>query len=170
MSGIASAGLTILILVMFAGLFSTVSGFPGTLVILAAAVVYSIVTGFSIIGLKVIGALLLIAVLAESLDAVFIMYGAKRFGFTKKGLLVSFMGSLAGALVLTPAFMGMGAIAGILIGGLTAKVFMEIVGQKGLKPSARASYGEILGAAAGNLLKGSCGVLMVIIVLIVIYS
>ena len=68
---------------------------------------------------------MLIAVLAESLDAVFIMYGAERFGFTEKGLLVSVMGSLAGALALTPAFMGMGAIAGILIGGLTAKVFME---------------------------------------------
>ncbi len=76
-------------LVMFAGLFSIISGLPGTIIILAAAVVYSLVTGFGILGLKVLGVLAVIAAVTESLDVLFIMNGARGPGFSKAGLFSS---------------------------------------------------------------------------------
>ncbi|MEN6465154.1 MAG: DUF456 domain-containing protein [Syntrophaceae bacterium] len=167
MSALAVTGLTVFILVLFVGLFSILSGLPGTLIILGAAVVYSAVTGFSVLGLKILGVLAIITVVSESLDVLFIMNGARGSGFTKSGLFASTFGGIAGAAVLTPFLFGLGAVTGILLGGTAANLTVEIFRQKHQKSL---TYKNIFGSAARTLVKGVCGIAMVLIVLSEIYS
>lgn len=167
MTALAVTGLTMFILVLFFGMFSILSGLPGTLIIFGAAVVYSAVTGFTVLGLKVLGVLAIITVLSESLDVLFIMNGARGPGFSKSALFASTFGGLAGAAALTPFFLGPGAVTGILLGGTAANLTVEIFRQKNQKSL---TYKNIFGSAARTLIKGVCGIIMVLIVLSEIYS
>ncbi len=167
MPAVATAGLTVFMLAMFAGLVSIISGLPGTIIILAAAVIYALATGFGILGLKILGVLAVIAVVTESLDVLFIMNGARGPGFSKAGLVSSALGSLAGAAILTPVFMGVGALAGILLGGTTANIMVETFKYRNRKT---VTYKGIFGDAARKLIKGVSGTGMVLIVLFSVYS
>lgn len=167
MSPLATAGLTAFTLVMFIGLFSIVSGLPGTLLILVAAVIYSLVTGFGMLGLKVLGVLAVITVISEFLDALFIMNGARGPGFSRAGLISSILGGLAGAAILTPFLMGVGAAAGILLGGIAANLAVDLSTQRNRKT---VTYRSIFGSAGRTFIKGVCGIAMVVIVLSSIYS
>lgn len=167
MSALEVTGLTIFVLVMFAGLFSILAGLPGTVIIFAAAAVYSAVTGFELLGLKVLGVLALITVFSEALDVLFIMSGARNSGFSKGGLLASFLGGLGGAAALTPFFLCPGALTGILLGGTAATLTVEVFRQKNQKTL---THKNILVSAARTLVKGVCGIVMVLIVLSRVYS
>lgn len=167
MTVLALTGLTVFILALFFGLFSILSGLPGTLIIFGASFVYSAVTGFEVLGLKVIGVLAVIMVISESLDVVFVMNGARGAGFSKSGLFASTFGGLAGAAALTPFFLAPGAVTGILLGGTAANLTVEMFRQKNQKSL---TYKNIFGSAARTLIKGVCGIVMVLIVLSEIYS
>lgn len=167
MTSIAVTGLTVFILALFVGLFSILSGLPGTLIIFGAAFIYAAVTGFGVLGLKALGVLALITVISESLDVLFVMNGARGAGFSKSGLFASTFGGLAGAAVLTPFFLAPGAFTGILLGGTAASLTFDIFKQKNQKSL---TYKNIFGSAARTLIKGVCGIAMVLIVLSEVYS
>ena len=170
MSPLETAGLTVFILVLFAGIFVTVFGLPGTVIILADVFVYALVTGFDPIGFKVILALTVIAVVAEAADFSLGMIGAARYGASRKGVWAALIGSLAGATAATPLFTGVGTLLGIFLGGFAGVFLVEYMGQRKLKPAFRASYGAVLGKVGGILIKGLLSVLMVMITLYHIYS
>ena len=170
MSPLETAGLTVFILVLFAGIFVTVFGLPGTVIILADVFVYALVTGFDPIGFKVILALTVIAVVAEAADFSLGMIGAARYGASRKGVWAALIGSLAGAAVATPLFTGVGTLLGIFLGGFAGVFLVEYMEQRKLKPAFRASYGAVLGKVGGILIKGLLSVLMVMITLYHIYS
>lgn len=167
MSVLATAGLTIFTLLMFIGLMSIASGLPGTLIILGAALIYAVVTGFGTVGLKVLAALAALAIVSEFLDVLFIMKGSRGSGFSKAGAVSSIVGGLAGAAVLTPVLMGLGAFMGVLIGGIGANLLVDISNQRGRKAF---TYRDVFGSAARKVVKGVCGIAMVLIVLSAIYS
>jgi len=100
------AGLTIFILVMLIGFFAILLGLPGTLVILFDVLVYALVTGFDRIGLGTLLALVAISALAESLEFLFGITWARRYGTSKRGIAASIVGGIIGAVVLTPLFLG----------------------------------------------------------------
>ena len=170
MSPLEAAGLTVFILVLFAGIFVTVFGLPGTVIILIDVILYALVTGFGPIGFKVILVLMVIAVVAEMLDFGLGMIGAARFGVSRKGIGAALFGSLIGVVLATPFFLGIGTLLGIFLGGFTGVFLVELMNQRKLKPVFRASYGVILGRITGIMIKGLLSVLMVVITLNHIYS
>ncbi|MDD5168108.1 MAG: DUF456 domain-containing protein [Syntrophales bacterium] len=170
MSPIEVAGLTVFIMVLFLGLFSIVFGLPGTLVILLDVLIYSAVTCFDTIGLKVIVVLILLAAAAEALEFFVGMSVAARFGLSAKGFWASIVGGIIGASLMTPMLLGLGTVLGLFMGGLAGVLVAELIRQGHLKPAFRAGYGAILGRLAGTLVKGILGVVMVIVTLTSIYS
>jgi uncharacterized protein len=164
------AGLTIFILVLLIGFFSILMGLPGTLVILFDAVVYALVTGFDKIGFKILLALIVISAIAESLEFLLGITWAKRYGTSKRGIAAALIGGVIGALLLTPVFLGLGALIGSFVGAILGAFVVEVFSQKGLKPAARAGFGALMGRLAGLFAKGLCGLAMVIISLMAIYS
>ena len=170
MTPLEYAGLTIFILVMLIGFFSILLGLPGTLVILFDVLVYAIVTGFDKIGFGILLALVAFSALAESLEFLFGITWARRYGTSKRGIAASIVGGIIGAVVLTPLFLGLGALIGSFLGALAGAFAVEILSQRELKPAARAGFGALMGRLAGLFAKGLCGLAMVIITLLAIYS
>jgi uncharacterized protein YqgC (DUF456 family) len=163
-------GLTLFILVLLFGAFSILFGFPGTVIIFIDALIYSIITGFEKIGIKILLTLLILSALAEVADFAVGMAGAMKFGVSRKGFWAFTIGGFIGALLLTPFFLGLGLLIGTFLGGVIAILTMELLARNKLKPSLRAAYGAILGRVAGICVKGFFALIMVIITLTSIYS
>ena len=155
---------------LFLGLFTTPFGFPGTLVILLSTGIYCCVSGFQSIGCKAFVSLAFLSVLAESLEFYMGIAGAKRFSVTRRGLIAALTGGIVGALLMTPLLKGLGILIGAFMGGFTGLFVIEIISERSLKPSARASPRAILGGVTGVLIKGILALVMVAIVLSAIYS
>lgn len=170
MSPLETAGLTVFILVLFIGIFLTVFGLPGTVVILADVFIYALANGFETIGFKAILGLTVIAVVAEAADFGLGMIGAARYGASRKGVWAALFGSVACAAIATPFFTGVGTLLGIFLGGFAGVFLVEFMEQRKLKPAFRASYGAVLGKVGGIVIKGLLSVLMVMITLYHIYS
>jgi len=85
-------GLTLFILILFAGIFSTLFGIPGTIIILLDVILYAMITGFEKIGIKLIIVLIVLSVLAEAIDFALGMMGAAKFGASPKGVWASVIG------------------------------------------------------------------------------
>ncbi len=170
MSPVETAGLTVFILVLFSGIFLSAFGLPGTVLILINAVSYAFVTGFARIGLTVILILTVMAIVAELLDFGLGMIGAFRFGLSIRGIWAALFGSLAGAIILIPFFLGMGVLIGIFLGGSAAVFVMEVLERRKQKLSFRAGIGAMLGGMAGIAVKGMLSVAMAAFSLFHIYS
>ncbi|MDI6775878.1 MAG: DUF456 domain-containing protein [Syntrophales bacterium] len=170
MSPLEITGLTVFILVLFAGIFSTVFGLPGTLIILFDVILYALCTGFERIGFKIIAVLFIIVLLAETLDFALLMAGAARFRMSKGMIWASVACGFIGAMLLTPAFLGLGAVAGTFLGGFAGMLTVELIRQHRLKPAFRTGYRAIMGRSAGILLKGFSALVMTVITLSNVYS
>jgi uncharacterized protein len=164
------AGLTVFILVLFIGIFSIVFGIPGTAVILIDVILYALITGFEKVSIKVVLVLMVISILAETIDFSIGVAGAARLGISRRAIWISVISGFIGALALTPFFFGLGTVAGIFLGGFAGVLAIELVQQSRLKPALRTGYGAILGRVAGTLIKGFCALVMIIITMSNIYS
>ncbi len=170
MPPLEAAGLTLLILLLFFGIYSILFGLPGTIIIFAGSLIYALLTGFDKVGL---GSILILAVLslaAESLDIIMGARMARKFGASKKGVVASLIGAVIGAVLLTPFLLGLGTLIGAFLGGFIGTSIVEMIRQKNLKSPMRASYGDLLGRSAGIMVKGCCALIMTILVLSAIYS
>jgi len=170
LSPLEATGLTAFILIVLLGLFSTMFGLPGTVLILGASIVYALATGFQAIGLKIICILILISIAAESLEFLMGLTGAGRIGSSRGGTTASLLGAAAGAALLTPFLFGLGTLMGALLGGISGLLIVEINSQWKLKPAARDSYKTLLGRVMGLFAKSFFALIMVVIVLTAIYS
>ena len=170
MSPLEIAGLSVFILVLFLGIFSTVFGLPGTVVILFDVVIYALFTGFERIGFKIIVILLIIALLAETIDFALLMAGAAKFWLSKRMVWTSIVCAFIGAVLLTPVLLGLGTVAGVFLGGFTGMLMVELIRRHRLKPVFRSSRSAILGRSAGILLKGFSALVMIAIALSNVYS
>ena len=170
MSSFAIAGLTIFILILFLGIFSVVYGLPGTFIILIDVVIYAWVTDFEKIGFKTIVILVLISLFAEAMDFLLGMIGAKKYGASRKGIIASVIGGIAGAILMTPLLLGLGAVIGAFLGGAVGTFLVEYLEDRKLKAAFRMGYGVMLGKIASVFLKGFLAILMSVISLMAIYS
>jgi uncharacterized protein len=163
-------GLTVFILVLLFGTFSILFGFPGTVIILIDAFIYSAVTGFEKIGIKILITLLVLSALAEVADFAVGMAGAVKFGLSRKGFWAFSIGGFLGALLMTPFLLGLGLIVGTFLGGFIAIVTVELLARNRLKPTLRVAYVAVLGRMAGICVKGFFALIMLIITLTSVYS
>ena len=170
MPTIELAGLTIFILLLFAGVYLTIFGLPGTILILFDVFLYALFTGFGRIDIKAIVILAVMTIVAEALGFTLEMTSTYRFGPSLKGMLASLIGALLGALALTPALWGLGTLMGIFLGGFSGFLILELIRQGRLKPAFRASPGAIITTAAVIFTKGSFAVAMTVVTLSNIYS
>lgn len=170
MTPLELAGLTIFFLLLMAGVLATIFGLPGTLLILASVLVYAVISGFEKIGIRTILVLCLLAILAEGIEFLLGVTGAVHFGASKAGVWASIIGGLAGAVLLTPLFLGLGAVAGAFLGGFAGTLSVELFRRQKLKPAFRAAMGTFVGRVAGTLVKGVLSIAMVVITVSKIYS
>ena len=169
MSAFAAAGVTVFILILFAGIFLNLFGLPGTIVIFFDVLLYAIVTGFDTIGLKIILFLLISTVIAETIDF-FVMTGMYQPMISTKSFVAAITGAAAGAFLLTPFFWGPGTWGGFFLGGLAGVLTIEFIRQSKLKAPFRTPGRAILAMIGGKMVKGLIALFMIAFSLSNIYS
>jgi uncharacterized protein YqgC (DUF456 family) len=145
-------------IVLFAvGLIGTVLPiFPGTTIILAAAVIHRMMLGAEkSIGWKSIALLVLLTLVSYTFDFLGSYFGAKYFGATRWGMLGAIIGALVGI------FFG---IVGLFVGPVIGAVAGEFIAGKRMIDAGRAGWGSLL----GNL-GGMVGKLLIALVMIAIF-
>ena len=137
---------SVTLVLMAIGLIGTVLPiFPGTAVILAAAILHRIMLGpEKSIGWPSILVLLFLALASYAIDFAGGWFGARRFGATRWGMLGAVVGAIVGL------FFG---LPGLLVGPVLGALAGEIIGGKRLVAAGRAGWGALLGNLAAMLGK-----------------
>jgi hypothetical protein len=168
---LATAGLTAYILILFFGVFLTVFGLPGTVLILINVLIFALLSGFSSIGWVWIVILFLMSFSAELLDfRLGRAAGIGRIGLTTRRIWFALAGSLAGMVILTPHWFALGTLIGIFLGGGVTVFIMEMRLRQKLKPPFRASMDAVLAKMTGVAVKGIVSIAMAAVALFHAYS
>lgn len=170
MSVLTVFGFSAFILVLFAGIYLSLFGLPGTVVIFGDVLVYAAITGFDQVGLKIILFLIVLSVAAEMID--FLMGLTYSFSPppTKKMFCVAAASALAGSIILTPFFFGPGTFGGFFLGCFTGIIITELLRQSKLQVPFKASNQAVFVMIGGKMAKGCIALLMIFISLANIYS
>src|SRR2546429_9182074 len=153
----------ITIVLFAAGLIGTVLPvFPGTTIILAAAIIHRIMLGpEKSIGWRTIVVFVLLTLAAYALDFLSGYFGARYFGATKWGMLGALLGALIGI------FFG---IAGLFVGPVIGAVAGEFIAGKRTIDAGRAGWGSLLGNLGAMLGKLFIALVMIAIFFITVPS
>ncbi len=147
----------ITIVLFAAGLIGTVLPvFPGTTIILAAAIIHRIMLGpEKSIGWRTIVVLVLLTLATYALDFLSGYFGARYFGATKWGMFGAVLGALIGI------FFG---IIGLFVAPVIGAILGEFVAGKRMVDAGRAGWGSLLGNLGGMI-----GKLVIALVMITIF-
>src|SRR5258705_3984021 len=130
--------------------------FPGTIIILAGALVHRMMLGpEKSIGWGTIAVLVLLTVVSYALDFLSGYFGARYFGATKWGMVGALLGALIGI------FFG---LFGLFVGPVIGAVAGEFIAGKRMIDACRAGWGSLLGNLGAMM-----GKLLIALVMITIF-
>src|SRR5215471_5029277 len=116
---------------MIVGLVSIPFGFPGTIIILISISVYAVLTDFQAgIGAPFVIVFCVLTLAAETADHWLGAIGARHYGASRASVWLSFIGGIAGAIMiggpLAIAFGPLGPLAGGFVGAFAIVVAHEL--------------------------------------------
>lgn len=129
-------------------------GIPGTPLIFVAAIAHRFIVGEAGAQTWVLVTLGIMALLALAADLVVSLYGAKRLGATRRGVIGAGIGGLVG-LFLGPL--------GIILGPFVGAFVFEFAGGRAWHDSAKAGAGATIGLLVGAVGKVACAVSMTLL-------
>jgi len=135
-------GAALLVGLGFAGL--VLPGLPGPPLILLGLIVGAWAENFSHIGLWTIAVLTLLAGLTYAVDFWATIFGAKKFGASKRATIGALVGLIAGL------FLG---LPGVILGPFIGAVIGELSARRDLQQATRAGMGATIGLVIGAALK-----------------
>lgn len=148
-------GLSLAVLVMLIGLAGAVlPGIPSTPLVLAAAFGHKLYFRGDGPGWVTLTLLVGITLLAMVMDYLTTIYGARRFGAGKKGMIGAIVGGIVGLFFNLP---------GIILGPFIGAALFEMLGGREFKPAMRAGVGATLGLFAGAVGKVLCCTAMLVL-------
>lgn len=147
-------GLAIAWGIMLVGVIGcVVPAIPGSPLVFIGALAHRLYFGAdnsaSIWVLAVIFLLMLFSLLLDYLAS---MYGAKKLGSSRNGIIGAVVGGIIGFLTFNPIIMLLGPFVGAFIG--------ELIGGKDWKASGKAGFGATLGLLGGAIGKMACAIAM----------
>lgn len=170
MSSLAAMGLAIFILILFIGIYLSLFGLPGTVLVFIDILMYALLTGFDRIGVKIILILLVLSLIAEAIDFLLGMAGAHQLMPSRKSFVVAAIAAITGAFILTPFFWAAGTFLGFFLGCFSGVLTIEFFRQSKLQMPFKASNSSIFAMVGGKILKGCIALVMIAVSLSNIYS
>jgi len=136
---------TLAVLLIAIGLIGVVlPAIPGPPLIFAGLFLAAWAENFSYVGAGTLVILGLLALLTYGVDLWATMFGAKRFGASKRAVAGALIGAIVGL------FLG---FPGVLFGPFIGAVIGELSAQRSLEDAARAGFGATVGLVLGAALK-----------------
>lgn len=145
-----------------------IPGLPGSSIILAAIVVWSIATGFTGIGLPMI-LIFVVLILSAGVEYLAVYFGAKQAGGSKWCQYGAIIGMIAGFVGFLPALPFGGPLIGVLVGAIVGAFIGEYLYRSNLESEARiqqafkASAGIVIASIIGNVIEALLAALAVAI-------
>ncbi len=159
--------LTILLLsIMILSTISIVFGMPGTLISFIAVLLFVIITKAHYIGWITVAVLAVITLLAELGEILFGIKDASKAGVSRKAVIVSIIGGIAGSIVLAPFLLGIGAIIGAALGTFTGAFIVSIMESRKTLDAAHKGLISAIGRLKGTIFKGVISIIMIIICIV----
>jgi uncharacterized protein YqgC (DUF456 family) len=141
----------------FVGLIGTiVPGLPDTILIFVGTLIYAIFTKFTDISVTTILILAGLTILTNILDWVGAIYGAKKFGASKFGIIGSIVGGIIGLIV----FSFIGLIIGAILGTIFAEIYLS---KKKYEEALKAGLGVLVGVIFTSIIKIIIAITMIVI-------
>src|SRR5687767_14418125 len=126
------------------GLVGTVvPALPGMPLVLGGIALYTIGSGFGVIGGFEFALFVVVGVLGMGLDFLGNLIGAKRFGASRLGMLGAIVGLVLGLITLGPV--------GILVGPLVGAIGFELAQGRQARDALRSGFGVVVGYLFGSL-------------------
>ncbi len=167
----ATAGFVVFILILFIGIYLSLFGLPGTVIIFLDVLFYAFFTGFEQVGWKVLLFLLVFSIIAETIDFWAGSTDAHKPPVTRKSLWGTALGAVTGMIILTPVLWGLGVWGGFFLGGLAGLLLMELLRQSQIKKSPiRQLNGAFFAMMGIKAVKGVFALIMIFVSLSNIYS
>lgn len=135
-------GAALLVGLGLVGLF--LPGLPGAPLILMGLILGAWANDFTYVGLWTIVVLTVLAGLTYAVDFWATMFGAKKFGASKRAIIGALIGAIAGL------FLG---LPGVIFGPFIGAVVGELLAQKDLRQATRSGIGATIGLVLGAALK-----------------
>jgi uncharacterized protein YqgC (DUF456 family) len=146
----------IALIVMLIGMLGVILPvLPGVPLIFAAALLFDLLSGFQFLGARPLIIMGILALITQILDWVASVYGVKRMGGTKAGMIGAFVGMIAGLLI-----PGIG-IFGFVIGSFVGAFLFEFAANREARAAWRAGLGSFLGFLAGGVVKFVIGAIII---------
>jgi uncharacterized protein len=167
-SAAAVGGWSLFALAIVVGLALDMVGLFGNWIILGAAVIAWLVTGFTHFGVWSLVFMAGFAVLGEVLETAFAGYGAKKFGGSKGSIVAALVGCILGAIAGTPLIPIplIGSLIGACLGAFSGAALYEYIKME--KKAGEAMWtglGAALGKVGGLFAKLFCGFAILAIVI-----
>jgi len=143
-------GAALLVVVGLIGL--VLPGIPGALLILAGLILGAWAESFAHVGPWTIAIFTLLAGLTYAVDFWAAMFGAKKFGASKRAIIGALLGVIAGV------FLG---LPGVIFGPFIGAVIGELSAQRNLQQASRAGIGATIGLVLGAALKIALALAMI---------
>ncbi len=141
-------------------------GLPGTWLLAADAFFISWLQGPGFIDYHTVIILGLMALLAEALEFLTAVQGARSGPPVRGTAVASIVGAFAGGLAGAPILFGLGAIPGMAIGAWLAVFAVALAGGVTLSAASRTALGAMTGRIKGAALKMITAVAMVAVIII----
>lgn len=158
--------LSLYILVALAGLISHLFGLPGNFIILAGSVLLGWYGGFEEVTVKIIIILAVLALLAEAIEFLLGIAGAKKYKSSNKAIVGSIVFGIIGGVLGIPFFFGIGAVIGAFLGAFAGAFIVEFVFDRSIDRAVKSGWGALLGRVGGAISKGAVGLTMIVITIV----
>ena len=155
----------LLALAQVAGLLLIPFGLPGTWVQVLALVAYAYLTKFGTVGWVAIGAVFVLAVIAEVLE--FMLGGrfAEKYGGSRRAGWGAILGGLIGAFVGLPIPV-IGSVIGAFLGAFAGAALLEMTVKSEWRGAVRVGWGAFVGRLVAVAMKSGVGVAIAAIALL----
>jgi uncharacterized protein YqgC (DUF456 family) len=117
---------------------------PGAPLLFLGLLVAAWTENFMYAGVRTLAILAVLALLTYGVDLWATMFGAKRFGASRRAIIGAVIGSIVGV------FLG---FPGVIFGPFIGAVIGELLAQRSLQQAARAGIGATIGLVLGAALK-----------------
>jgi uncharacterized protein len=127
-------------------------GLPGAPLIFFGLLLAAWAEGFAHIGFWTVTLLAVLALLTQGIDLWATMFGAKKFGASKRAIIGALLGAVIGL------FLG---LPGVIFGPFIGAVIGELSAQRSLHQATRAGIGATMGLVLGAALKLALALAMI---------